>query len=116
MKKESPVDGDYRIIFTLPSGGTMLWKYTDEGDRDSDYNALQNLQFPGDVTSADSRYVHDQMSASATWTVTHNLDCYPSVTIVNSAGDQVMGFTHYDDSNNITLTFSAAFAGKAYIN
>jgi len=54
--------------------------------------------------------------ASATWTVVHNLNKYPSVSIVDTAGDEVIGQVHFNDSNTVTITFTAAFSGKAFIN
>lgn len=61
-------------------------------------------------------YVHDQQTASATWNVTHNLNKYPSVSIVDTAGDEVIGEVHFNNANSITITFTAAFSGKAFIN
>lgn len=66
--------------------------------------------------SADKNYVHPQGSAASTWNVAHNLGKRPAITIVTSAGDVVMGEIHYVDDNNVTLTFSSAFSGKAYCN
>ena len=64
----------------------------------------------------DLHYLHTQMAASATWTITHNLGKYPAVTVIDSAGDQCEGAVVYVDTNTITLTFGAAFAGAAYLN
>jgi hypothetical protein len=50
------------------------------------------------------------------WTVTHNLGKNPSVAVVDSAGTVVIGQVDYDTINQITLTFKAAFSGKAYFN
>lgn len=61
-------------------------------------------------------YTFTQSSASSTWNITHSLDSYPSVTVVDSSGNVVMGETFYNNNNNITLTFAAPFAGKAYLN
>ena len=61
-------------------------------------------------------YVHDQQVASATWTVVHNLDKFPSVSIVDTAGDEVIGQVHFNNSNTVTITFTSAFSGKAFIN
>lgn len=61
-------------------------------------------------------YVHAQDAASLTWSITHNLGRFPSVTVVDSAGTQVVGRVVYDSVNALTLTFSAAFSGKAYLN
>lgn len=68
----------------------------------------------GDATIA--TYVHEQMVALATWTITHNLGRYPSVTIVDSANDVVIGDITYLSDDQIRLKFNAAFSGKAYLN
>jgi len=59
---------------------------------------------------------HVQSVASNTWTVNHSLEKFPSVSIVDSAGDTVEGSVKHINSNSLTITFSAAFAGKAYLN
>ena len=61
-------------------------------------------------------YVHTQGSSSAAWVVTHNLDKFPSATVVDSAGTVVIGVVTYDSLNQVTLTFKATFSGKAYFN
>lgn len=61
-------------------------------------------------------YTFSQIIPSSTWTIEHNLERHPSVTVVDSSGNMVMGETFYDNNNNITLTFAAPFAGKAYLN
>jgi hypothetical protein len=55
-------------------------------------------------------------SASAVWNVQHNYNRYPSITTVDSSGNVVVGDIIYDDSNTITVTFSAPFSGVAYLN
>ena len=61
-------------------------------------------------------YEHTQGVASTTWTITHNLDKYPSITIVDTSDNVVNGEAQYQSKNTIVLNFSAAFAGKAYLN
>lgn len=61
-------------------------------------------------------YVHTQSSASSTWTINHQLDKYPSVVIVDNDDNVVHGGINYQDKNTVVVTFSAAFAGKAYLN
>ena len=70
----------------------------------------------GDIT-----YTHNQSSTSATWTITHNLNRFPSVTVVDSANTVVIGTVVYNSANQLTITFFAggsavAFQGKAYLN
>ena len=61
-------------------------------------------------------YIHEQGVAANVWEVQHNLDRLPSVTVVDTADNVVMGYVTYIDSNNIRITFNAPFKGKAYIN
>jgi len=68
------------------------------------------------LIDVDKRYVHNQNTTSSTWVVAHNLNKFPSVTVVDSAGTIVIGEIDYIDMNNVTLTFSAAFSGVAYLN
>lgn len=67
-------------------------------------------------TSGDKNYVHDQSSASATWNITHNLNKRPAVSVVDSAGTQVICDVQYVSDNEVTLTFDDSTAGKAYFN
>jgi hypothetical protein len=68
------------------------------------------------ATGADATYRHVQSSASAVWTVNHNLGKRVSVSIADSAGDQVWGKVNYVSNNRVVITFSAAFSGEAYCN
>lgn len=68
------------------------------------------------LASGSTTYTHDQTLALATWTVTHNLAKFPSVTVVDSAGTVVIGTVVYLDANTVELDFSTAFSGKAYLN
>lgn len=64
----------------------------------------------------DKNFVFNQAVASATWTVQHNLDKFPSCTMVLSTGQQGYGDVTFIDENNLTITFASAESGKAYIN
>jgi hypothetical protein len=48
--------------------------------------------------------------------ITHNLNTYPSVTVVDSSGAVVIGAVAYNNKNQIAITFTSAFSGKAYLN
>lgn len=61
-------------------------------------------------------YVHNQSSASSSWTVVHNMGKFPSVSVVDTANDEVEASVTYNSNNQLTITFSAPVAGKAYIN
>lgn len=61
-------------------------------------------------------YEHVQGSASAEWVVEHNLGFYPSVTVFLSSGDTVEGLINHNNTNSLTLTFSVAISGTAYLS
>ena len=61
-------------------------------------------------------FVFDQVAASTTWNIQHNLGKFPSITVIDTANTVVTGEYTYIDNNNVQLNFSAAFAGKAYLN
>lgn len=61
-------------------------------------------------------YVHQQITPSATWNITHDLYRRPSVTIVNSAGETVWGKVEYLSLSEVVVYFRAPFSGEAYLN
>lgn len=62
-----------------------------------------------------NRFEFVQQSAATTWVITHALGGKPSVTIVDSADTHVFGDVQYNSNTQVTVTFSAAFSGKAYL-
>ena len=71
------------------------------------------VQGPSDV---DKNFVFTQGAAASTWTIPHNLEKFPSVTVVDSANNVVVGHITYTNTNSLTVSFSSSFSGKAYIN
>jgi hypothetical protein len=61
------------------------------------------------------RFEFSQGQAATTWVITHTLGGKPSVTIVDSADTHVFGDVTYNSTSQITVNFSAAFSGKAYL-
>lgn len=82
-------------------------------EEDKDYS-LSLLQISS--VDNDKNYVFTQTLASSSWNVNHNLNKFPSVSIVDSSNNLVIGDVMYIDSNNLTISFNASFSGKAYIN
>lgn len=74
------------------------------------------IALEADETTDDKNYLHNQSVAAAVWTVAHGLNKYPAVVTVDSANTEVIGGIKYIDLNTVELTFSSAFAGKAYLN
>lgn len=61
-------------------------------------------------------YIHDQIAALDTWVINHELDKYPSVSIVDSGSNVVYGSVYYISRNQIIVSFTVAFSGRAYLN
>tara|TARA_R100000657_G_C4595879_1_gene53262 strand:- start:129 stop:584 length:456 start_codon:yes stop_codon:yes gene_type:complete len=73
------------------------------------------LQYASNI-SGDKNFVFTQDIASDTWVINHNLNKFPSVSVVNSADLTVYGNVEYDTLNQVTVTFNAPFTGKAFLN
>ena len=61
-------------------------------------------------------YIHVQNTSSNVWTINQSLGYYPSVSALDSAGTQVEGDITWTSANSLTVTFSAAFGGVAYLS
>ena len=83
-------------------------------------SSLHNLHYYGiafDVNAnTDKNYVHNQPTAAVEWYVQHNLNKFPSATMVLSTGQKGYGDVTYIDENNLIIKFASAESGKAYIN
>lgn len=108
MTPTTPTTGNVELTASLSATGTP-----------------DNTKFlRGDNTwiKADKDFVFTQATPATSWgdgtppIITHNLAKFPSITVVDTANTVVTGQYDYIDKNNITITFSAAFAGKAYLN
>ena len=77
---------------------------------------LDKYSIAGLSVIGDKNFVYTQGVAAATWVVTHNLKKRVSVSVVDSAENIVIGEVEYNSDNQVTLTFSGAFSGKAYLN
>lgn len=68
------------------------------------------------LSAQDKTIIFEQVTPSTTWTIQHGMKKFPSITVVDSANTVVQGTVFYDSTTQITLTFSAAFSGQAYLN
>lgn len=68
------------------------------------------------VTITSKTFIHEQGIASAEWVINHNLDKYPSVSLVDSAGTIFIGEVQYNDLNTCTVLINGATKGQAYLN
>tara|TARA_R110000822_G_scaffold59765_3_gene149365 strand:- start:685 stop:1401 length:717 start_codon:yes stop_codon:yes gene_type:complete len=87
---------------------------TGDGDLVDDNNYIVSILSYG--ATADKNFVFTQTVASNTWIINHTLSKFPSVSVVDSAGTEVFGQVQYISLSKITITFSSAFAGQAFLN
>lgn len=69
------------------------------------------------VLAGDKTYRHIQAIPAITWVITHNLGKYTSIHVTDTTKRSVYGGdVKHISPNQLQVTFSAAFAGEAYIN
>lgn len=64
----------------------------------------------------DRHYTYEWRSLQDTVAIQHNLHKKPSVTVVDTAGNELFCDVAYTDDDNLTLTFSCPIRGTAYLN
>ena len=68
-----------------------------------------------DVTS-DRHFSHEWVTPTTQITITHNLGKHPSVTVIDTGGNEFVCAVEHIDNSSVTLTFSQAIRGTAYFN
>lgn len=91
-------------VVTLTSGGAVL-------ELESPAAAI-TLEAAGN----DKHFEHVQSVASSSWTVNHNLDKRPAVTVLDSMGREMEGDVTHVTTLQLTIQFSAPFSGTCYCN
>ena len=68
------------------------------------------------TASGDKNFIYDQISLDTTWIIEHNLNKYPSVSTKDSGGNTIIGEVEYLGPNKLSIHFSVAVSGRAYLN
>ena len=122
--KLTPLYSDLVNNITISSGSPYVFKVTPlnlglglTGSTDFTGTSVDiNLDLAYIQAQTRENYVHDQQVASNTWVVVHNLNKYASINIVDTSNDIIMGEVRYNSLNQLTINFTAAISGKAYLN
>jgi len=97
----------YDITLTYIDGLSYL-------ENDEEY-LVYLLQY--DVAASNDKFYSEEITvASNPWSINHNLNKFPSVTVVLSTGQKGHGDVTYVDNNNVTISFAGDETGKVYIN
>lgn len=70
---------------------------------------------PGPAGASGGSYVHSQGSAATVWTINHNLGYHPNVTAFAGA-TEIEGDIDHINANTLTITYSYAISGVAYLS
>jgi len=116
---------DTPLNYTGESGKVVRVNALEDGVEFTEILSSDVTQHQGDIQIVSSqitdfqeqrKYEHDQGFPSSVWTINHNLNKRPSVSLLDSAGTSVFGQVEYIDENNLTVTFNDSFSGVAYLN
>lgn len=61
-------------------------------------------------------FTYEQMITSNVWSIVHNLNFRPNVLVMDYGQNNIECDIAYVDANSLTLTFSAAVSGYAYLS
>ena len=94
----------------------FLETYYNENNLTPESNIIITENDDGTYKIATETFEFEQGVASDTWVIVHNLNKYPSVALVDSAGRQFYGEVVYDSKDQVTVLINGATKGKAYLN
>lgn len=100
-----------KIVGKITATGKSAYEaWLDQGNTGTVQDFLSSL--------ADKTFVHTQLQPSKEWTIVHNLDKYPSVTIVDTDEPPrvIYGGIEYLSKNELKIIFTVAITGEAYLN
>ena len=100
---------DFYSIGLTPIAGQGAFK------KDEEY-FISLLQWNPSANSGDKTFVFTQGTPIYQWDITHDLNKFPSVSVVDSFNEQVIGSVDYITKNRLTVTFASPFSGQAYCN
>jgi hypothetical protein len=103
------------VNLTVGSPGPSLTLVVNEPPRLS--MSVMGVQgVPGEGAAGTLRHVHHQPQASSVWTIDHPLNAFPSVTCLDTSGEQIVGDIRYVSSTRVLVTFGTIISGIAYLN
>ena len=109
----NPIPGN-TVVVSPPIGSTSASTVVDINAATTGPQGPQGPQ--GTPGASGGFFTFTQASPASTWTISHNLGYRPNISVVDSAGSQVEGNVVWTSTNSLTITFSGAFSGVAYLS
>jgi hypothetical protein len=104
------------LIRRKPDGTPVPWYVNDDGTSPvSDAGVRERLDLLLALL-APTTFLHLQPDAQEVWLINHGLGFHPNVTTVDSTGRLVEGDVVYLSNSLVQVTFSAPFAGSAFLS
>ena len=107
--------GIYRVQSVNPMANGVLEIVVDLLQSNGSITDGESLVFSSSFTLKDKTLTTPELNGSV-WNIQHNLNKYPSVTIVDTANTVIYAEITYSDLNNLTITFSSSVTGRAHLN
>jgi hypothetical protein len=118
-----PIVGTHKVLtiaFTTnsaaPQNSIKLMTYQLGYNTDPDAKHFNLRMSSANTSVSGATYTHTQSTNSTTWDIVHNLGKRPSVTTVDELGNEIDGFVVWNSDNQVTVYFSPAAKGFAYLN
>ena len=119
ISEQNDIDkfGHFTIVSYIVKGGVYTLTLTPiAGNGTFDINKFYDFAVFTLSSAGTPTFEFDQGAPATTWDITHNLGKFPSITVIDTGNTVVTGEYNYVSNIRVILTFSAAFAGKAYLN
>jgi len=119
ISEQNDIDkfGHFTIVSYIVKGGVYTLTLTPiAGNGTFDINKFYDFAVFTLTSQGTPTFIFDQGVPAATWDITHNLGKFPSITVVDTGNTVIFSTYNYVSNNRVILTFSAGFAGKAYLN
>lgn len=102
--------GTFNVSYIEGSGSLIAGKHYAISYLAAKGSVDKNYVFPTDGVS------YHSFSGGSAFTITHSLNKYPSVTVIDSAGSEVIGDIQHTSKNTFNITFNANQSARVFVN
>lgn len=110
--KSGSVSGQVNVKTTI-----AITNHKDLSGRDlSDQHPISAITGLEEALDKLNTFIYEQAIASDTWEIEHNLGRFPSVEVVDTAGNKFFPAVQWINENKLIITMNGATKGKAFLN